>query len=164
MTLKPWDWLIFLVFGGLVFFHFLGFDGAAEGDAAEFFDGGNTLLLFILDFQDFSCMTCLDSFLQFYHMLPSHFRTSKAWGILAVKDRDGGWDRAVRIARKKLNGFVRANGIAFPVLVDRSGLFAGLAEKGSGVLLFDGTRKVLCRYDFPLTGEQLEEIFANLVE
>jgi len=176
MKLKFWDWLIFLVFGCLVFFHFRGFDAVAGAAlpredvlsffeaATEFPDDGRQLLLFILDFEDFSCITCLDSFLGLYRMLPLRFKTSNAWGILVVKEREEEGDRAVMIAEKKLKGFVRANHIDFPILVDRSRIFEGLAENGSGVLLFDGARKIFRRYDFPLTGEQFAEIFANLME
>ena len=174
------DWLIFLVFGCSVFFHFRGFDrivGAvlpqaqalSNFDAAAGFpDDDKKLLLFILDFADFSCITCLDSFLDLYRMLPSRFRTEDAWGILAVGNREGDGEEAgnrqVLIAEKKLKGFIRANRIAFPILLDRSRIFEEVAEKGSGVLLFDGAGKIFRRYDFPLTGEQFAEIFAALME
>lgn len=176
MKVKFSDWLIFLVFGGLVFFHFRGFE-AVEGTVfpqknllsivgamPEFPGEGNSLLLFILDFEDFTCLSCLDSFLALYRSLPSPFQTFQAWGVLIMKDRGDDWGRAVRIAGKKLRGFIRANRIAFPILVDRSRIFAAWEERGSGVLLFDGKRKMCQWYDFPLTGEQFEEIFARLTE
>jgi len=176
MKVKFSDWLIFLVFGGLVFFHFHGFD-ALEGTAlpqrnvlsivgamTESQDEGNTLLLFILDFEDFTCLSCLDSFLGLYRMLPSPYKNFQAWGVLILKDRGEDRGRAVRIAEKKLRGFVRANGIAFPILVDRSRIFSALEGKGSGVVLFDGKRKTCQWYDFPLTGEQFEEVFARLTQ
>ena len=81
-----------------------------------------------------------------------------------MKDRGVEGDRAVRIAEKKLKGFIRANRIPFPISVDRLGIFAAWKERGSGVLLLDGKRKSCQWYDFPLTGEQFEEIFASLTE
>lgn len=162
MKLKFWDWLIFLAFGCLVFSHFRGFDTAIDSTTVAPNDE-RQLLLFILDFRDFSCMACLDSFLGLYRILPFSFKTSKTWGILVVKNSEGEENRLFRIAEKKLKGFVQANHITFPILVDRSRIFGEWAEKGSCVLLFDGVKKILCRYDFPLTDGQFEEIFANLV-
>lgn len=174
MKLRFWDWIIFLVFGCLTFFHFRGFHTASEKvfPAAEFLShfnptsdvsyDGKPLLLFFLDFKDFSCMACLDSFLELYRLLPIDTKTSKAWGILAVEHSDGEGNRLFRIAEKKLKGFVRANHITFPILVDRFRVFEELVEDGSGVFLFDGTAKTVRRYDFPLSGEQFEEIFLNL--
>ncbi len=174
MKLKCWDWLIFLAFGCLVFSHFRGFDTTSERafNAAEvlsLFDSkavapkdDRQLLLFILDFRDFSCMACLDSFLGLYRILPFSFKTSKTWGILVVKNSEGEENRLFKIAEKKLKGFVQANHITFPILVDRARIFGEWAEKGSCVLLIDGAKKILCRYDFPLTGYQFEEIFEIL--
>lgn len=175
MTLKFWDWIILLLFGCLVFFHFRGFDvasGRASPDADVLSvvksmtvapNDERQLLLFILDFQDFSCMACLDSFLMLYRQLPARFRTSNAWGILVVKKSEEEENKQFWIAEKKLRGFIRANQITIPFLVDRSRIFCEWTEKGSCVLLFDGAKRILCRYEFPLTGEQFEEIFANLV-
>ena len=174
MKLKFWDWLIFLAFGCLVFFHFQGFDTASErafpaAEVLSFFDSTTVapnderqLLLFILDFRDFSCMACLDSFLDLYRILPFSFKTSKTWGILVVKNSEGEENRLFRIAEKKLKGFVQANHITFPILVDRGRVFGKWAEIGSCVLLFDRVGKMFHRYDFPLTGYQFEEIFEIL--
>ena len=160
--LKSWDWVIFLLFGCLVFFHFRGFDFLEPRIVAP--NDERQSLLFFLDFEDFSCMMCLDSFLGLYQKLPFRFKTSNSWGILVVKKSEGEENRLVRIAKKKLEGFVQANHITFPILVDRSQVFGELAERGSGVVLFDENRKAVFRYDFPLTNEQFEDIFANLME
>ena len=164
MTLKFCDWIIVLLFGCLVFFHFRGIDLAAGRDSPDEDVFDKKLLLFILDFQDFSCMTCLDSFLGLYQQLPFRFKTSKTWGILVMKKSEKEENKQLWIAEKKLRGFIRANQITFPFLVDRHRIFSELANKESGVLLFDENQNVVFRYDFPLTGEQFEEIFVNLME
>lgn len=175
MKLKFWDWIIFLLFGCLVFFHFRGFDvvsgrASPDADVLSFFksmtvapNDERQLLLFILDFRDFSCMTCLDSFLGLYRILPFRLKKTKTWGVLVVKKSEGEENRLVKIAEKKLKGFIQANQITIPFLVDRSRIFGEWTEKGSCVLLFDGAKRILYRYEFPLTGEQFEEIFANLI-
>jgi hypothetical protein len=159
VTLKFCDWIIVLFFGCLVFFHFRGIDLAAGRDSCDEDVFDNKLLLFILDFQDFSCMTCLDSFLGLYRQLPARFKTSKTWGILVVKKSEKEENKQLWIAEKKLRGFIRANRIMSPILMDRSHFFEGLVEEGSGVLLFDGIRNSVHRYAFPLAGSQFEEIF-----
>lgn len=169
MNLKSWDWLIFFVFGYLTFFHLRGYDAVSVTKASAPEDN-RKLLLFILDFRDFSCMTCLDSFLALYRILPFRFKTSDTWGILVLDSAEAEvgaearGNRLIWIAEKKLRGFIQANHITFPMLVDKSRIFCQWAEKGSCVVLFDEAKKVLKRYEFPLARGQLEEIFLHLTE
>jgi len=162
VTLKSGDWIILLLFGCLVFLYFRGIDLAAGRDSPleDVFE--KKLLLFILDFQDFSCMTCLDSFLGLYRQLPLRIKTSNAWGILVINAPEKEENKRVWIAEKKLRGFIQANQIVSPILVDRLDFLGGLAEEGSGVLLFDGSRNSVHRFNFPLAGYQFEEIFEIL--
>ena len=162
MTLKFCDWIIVLLFGLLAFFYFRGVDLAAGRDFPDEAVFDKKLLLFILDFQDFSCMTCLDSFLGLYQQLPVRFKTSKTWGILVVKNSGKEENKQHWIAEKKLRGFIGANQITFPILMDRAHVFRELAEEGSGVMLFDGIENTVHRYNFPLTGYQFQEIFEIL--
>ncbi|GAG37071.1 unnamed protein product, partial [marine sediment metagenome] len=69
-----------------------------------------------------------------------------------------------RIAEKKLRGFVAANNIKFPILIDKFHVFNGLAEEGTVVMVFDWNRKMVKRYVFPLNKGQIEEIFKFLTE
>jgi hypothetical protein len=161
VTLRFGDWIIILLFGCLVFFHFRGIDLAAGKELPKDEAFEKKLLLFIIDFRDFSCMTCLDSFLGFCRQLPFHFKTSGAWGIMVVKESE---EKSAQswIAEKKLRGFMRANRITFPIFVDKGHIFKGLAEKGSCVLLLDGKGSRVHKYDFPLTGDKFEAIFRIL--
>lgn len=164
MTLRPGDWVILLLFGGLVFFYFRGVDLAPAEDSPGEGISGENMLLFVLDFRDFSCMTCLDSFLWLYQKLPFRFRTSGSWGIMVMEGPDKEEEVRLGIAEKKLRGFLQANHITFPVLLDRTRVLGGLAEKGSAVILFDRKTGRVTKYSFPLTGEQIEEIFITLQE
>jgi hypothetical protein len=122
------------------------------------------MLLFILDFRDFSCMVCLESFLELYQRLPFRVKIQNAWGILIVpqgREKDGS---VIGIAEKKLEGFVRAHQILFPVLLDRSQVFGEMAERGSGVILFDEARRMISRFDFPLESGQFREILEIFAE
>ena len=124
------------------------------------------LLLFIIDFNDFMCLSCLDSFLDFYYCLPSDFQKHLSWGILVfnISEKEGNNNISARIAEKKLRGFVTANNIKFPILIDKFHVFNGLAEEGTVVMVFDWSRKMVKRYVFPLNKGQIEEIFKFLTE
>lgn len=127
-------------------------------------DDERKLLLFILDFQDFFCPVCLESFLELFRRLPLRLKIQNSWGVLVVPaGREEDIDRT-RIAEKKLKGFVRANQIISPFLVDRLQVFREMAGEGSCVVLFDGARRIIHMYGFPLRSEQFEEIFKVLIE
>ncbi len=175
------DWLIILVFGLASFLHFRGFGiGPAEerreagSEAVEMRYVSSSmgleqvdrrrLLLFILDFRDFSCMVCLESFLELYRRLPLQVKTQDCWGILIVPQDLEREDVAMGIAEKKLEGFIRAHQILFPVLMDRHKVFGAMAERGSGIILLDAERQAIIRFDFPLMRAELEEILKIFAE
>lgn len=173
------DWLIIVIFGLAAFFHFRGIGPAEEnvtagvlGEEAHLISSLTTIelerqgrmLLFILDFQDFSCLVCLESFLELYRRLPLRVKIRDAWGILLIPPGQEKDEAAVGIAEKKLRGFVRAHQILFPVLVDRYQVFAEIAERGSGVVLFDEARQRVSRFDFPLESGQFQEILEIFAE
>lgn len=165
MILKFWDWVLILLFGLLTFVHFRGSGSVMERTVYSAISiEKRKMLLFVIDFRDFSCSPCLDSFLGLYHNLSLPFRTIQAWGVLTVSLEGGEEKRDIQIAEKKLRGFVRANRIAFPIVVDKDQVFSGFADTGSCLLLLDDNQKVVLRYDFPLTGGQYEEIFLKLME
>jgi hypothetical protein len=173
------DCLVILVFGLAAFFHFRGF-GPAEANVqagaltveerpfsplktVESEEPGR-MLLFILDFRDFSCMLCLESFLELYQRLPLRVKLRNVWGVMIVPAGQEKDESVIRIAEKKLQGFIRAHRILFPVLVDRHQVFGGMAERGSGIVLFDEAKLILSRFDFPLESRQFQEILEIFVE
>jgi hypothetical protein len=162
VTLKFFDWLFLLIFGCFVFLYFRGIDAAAGRNPLDADVIERKLLLFVLDFQDFSCMTCLDSFLALCRQLPLRTKTQNTWGILVLKNTENDGNSRVQIAEKKLRGFIQANRIDFPILTDKDHCFERLTQEGSAILLFDGSSKSIRRYHFPLGGYQFEEIFEIL--
>lgn len=116
--------------------------------------------LFIIDFDSFMCLSCLDSFLEFYHQLPSSLEEGRIWGILVFDEpaRIAEQDHHFRIVEKKLRGFIKANQIKFPVLIDRFKAFKDLGEEGTAVVVFDGEKKTIKKYVFPLRQKQKKEI------
>jgi hypothetical protein len=124
------------------------------------------LLLLIIDFDDFMCMNCLESFLVFCRSIPDSILEERAWGILIIGSTTGQTDgiHSVKIARKKLKGFVEANGIPFPILIDQHQIFEQFKKKGTAVLAFDERKGSVREYRFPLNEEQISEIHSFVSE
>lgn len=70
----------------------------------------------------------------------------------------------MKIIEKKLRGFIQANEIKFPVLIDRFKIFKDLGEEGTAVIIFDGERKTIKKYVFPLRHGQKQEIMNNIID
>lgn len=117
-------------------------------------------LLIVIDFDDFMCMTCLDSFLNFCRSFPEAALEKHAWGILILKDgidENGSLDN-VEIAEKKLRGFINANHIKFPFLIDENRLFSSFKSGGSSVVVFDTENRRISHYSFPIDRKEVLNI------
>lgn len=127
----------------------------------------SAFLIFIIDFNDFMCMSCLDSFLGFYQTLPPHFQKERTIGILAVdhEDQKENRSRSQKIVERKLSGFIQGNRIAFPIFIDSAGRFTFLSGKGTAVVVFtEGGEDSIRTYTFPLSAQDREEIFKTLLQ
>lgn len=121
-------------------------------------------LLLIIDFGDFMCFSCLESFLQFCYSLPHQFQDQYVWGVVIFKGNIGSEseDIAIKIVEKKIRGFRKANRVRFPILVDSSRIFSSLAGKGTTVVILKGEAQEIKRYIFPLSREQIAEIHKTI--
>jgi len=122
------------------------------------------LLLIVIDFDDFMCMTCLDSFIRFCRAFPQAYLDGCAWGILILKEETegSGTGRNAVIAEKKMRGFAKANHLTFPFLIDETGSFNSFVSKGSSVFLFDEESRRISRYGFPLDGKDMLQVQRSL--
>jgi len=117
-------------------------------------------LLLIIDFGDFMCFSCLESFLHFCYSLPHQFQDQYVWGVVIFEGNIGSEseDIAIKIVEKKIRGFRMANRVRFPILVDSSRIFSSLVGKGTTVVILKGEAQEVKRYIFPLSHEQIAEI------
>jgi hypothetical protein len=127
--------------------------------AGEF---GASRLVFVIDFDDFMCFSCLESFVGFCHSLPERFRREKCLGILAVPPARKNRPVLLQIMRKKLRGFRQANAIDFPVVVDEPAFFSSPERDGSCVLVFQPGELELEMYTFPLSSSARDMILNNI--
>lgn len=125
-----------------------------------------SFLIYIIDFNDFMCMSCLNSFLEFYHILPPPFQSDRSIGILVDDHHYHQKNRStsLKIIKKKLSGFIKANRIGFPIYIDSSESFKSLTAKGTKVIVFSGSLDSSKTYTFPLSSQKREEIFKTLFQ
>jgi len=119
----------------------------------------NKIILFIIDFKSFMCPACLDSFLEFYYITSPWLGENAVWGILVIDNKSSTKDEetTIKIAAKKAKGFLTANKLQFPLIVDRFHVFGQWAEKGTAVILYDASHKIIKKYIFPLAPSQLKK-------
>ena len=112
-------------------------------------------MLIFIDFRDFMCPACLDSLLEICRSFPKSFLQKQTTGIVLLNETQNPSSRHLRITRKKINGFIHANRIEFPILLDR-----GKSRKISGtqIWVLCPTSKELIRYELPLSTADLNSL------
>lgn len=121
---------------------------------------GAIRMVFVIDFDDFMCFSCLESFLQFCQSLPADFRARRCIGILTVPAGREHAPALIQIMRKKLRGFIKGNDIDFPVVVDQQSCFSELRQQASCVMVIQADKLSLNVHSFPLSAQTAAEIRA----
>ncbi len=129
-------------------------------DNNERTSANRVLLLLVLDFSDFNCPLCLDSLLNFCRMLPPNYSGVSVWGIVVNnKDQDKNQNSlSIQIMEKRIRGFIEANDIGFPLVLDRHGMFNRLSHQGSTLMVLDFKKQIVSSYDFPLESQEIQHI------
>lgn len=109
-----------------------------------------------------TCPLCAQSLTEFIGMVNALKFEYSVLGILVFNQRESEPDseKRMKIAEKRLRGFVIGNDIQFPFFLDRGGVFDSLNPDATAVLIvLDGEESVVKKYAFPLTRAQMEELF-----
>ena len=123
--------------------------------------------LLIIDFGFLNCPLCVQSLMEFIQAVNAYDLEDSVLGVLAFHENSSepDTDRRVRIAEKRLKGFIIGHDIRFPVFMDRQGIFRLINPEASATLLvFDRQQKTLKKYAFPLTRAQLDELLGMYVD
>ncbi len=123
--------------------------------------------LLIIDFGFLNCPLCIQSLTEFIQMVNACNLEDSILGVLVLDGEKLGpdSDRRIRIAEKRLTGFIIGYDIRFPVVLDRQGIFRLINPEASATLLvFNGLQKTLKKYTFPLTRAQLDELLGSYVD
>lgn len=125
----------------------------ANGDNS--FSQQGKLILVPIDYSNFFCSLCLDSFLSFSKELSvKSWQGSIIWIIVFSQEEN---PEKIKILEKKLRGLFKTHNINFPILVDRSGVFNKLEEERK-IILIDTSNKIIKGYKFPLSPKEKREI------
>jgi hypothetical protein len=118
-----------------------------------------------MDFSLLMCPACLQSFLDFYHQVQGLMEKGSARGILVLDELPHEEkELSLSIARKKLRGFLRANNITFPFVVDPLSVFRDFCRDGPALILFDGRTEMVRKYSFPLKPSQKRAVIDALTQ
>ena len=124
------------------------------------------LVLFLIDFSDFMCPVCLDSLLSVCEALPIHLHQENVRGIVlfSKKNSELHAENSTQILLKKIRGFQKANQIRFPLVLDKDGIFASAAGRGSCLILFDAAASALFRFSIPLSQKEFSQLLRLLTK
>jgi hypothetical protein len=139
-----------------------GPDDAARPSASS---RNRTICWVLFDFDSLFCSPCLAPLLEFCRSLPAPIQEEKVRGILVYgarpdRDQDG---RYAQIIQKKLRGFVKANSLQFPIVLDGLHVFNSLVKSSVRALLFDDDQQTIKAYGFPLKPGERGEIMQLLL-
>jgi hypothetical protein len=122
---------------------------------------GEKRFLLVIDFGFLNCSLCVQSLTEFIQVVNACNLEDSVLGVLVLHkySSEPDSDKRVRIAEKRLKGFIIGHDIRFPVILDRQGIFRLINPEASATLLvFDTQQQVIKKYTFPLTRAQLDEI------
>jgi hypothetical protein len=118
--------------------------------------------LLVIDSGFISCSLCLQSFTKFIEVINANGFEKSVLGVLIIDTEEDelNSERDIQIIEKQLRGFISGNNIKFPIILDRDGVFndLNLDSTDTALILFDIQKKIVKKYKFPLTKEQLNEI------
>ena len=118
--------------------------------------------ILIVNLSVLNCPFCVQSLTEFIGTINAFKLESAVLGVLVFSQRENGLrpETQVKIAEKRLRGFILGNEIQFPFFLDRRGVFDSMNPDGTAALiLFDRNESVVKRYTFPLTSAQIKEVY-----
>jgi len=122
------------------------------------------LMLFVIHMNSLMCFPCINPFLDFYNRIPSPLRENRVWVVVVYEDlkKKEGNNRHQKIIQKQFRGFLQANNIECPIVLDSHHNFKELSRGGTALLVFDKKKKSVKKYVFPLKKKQMQEILNSL--
>jgi hypothetical protein len=104
------------------------------------------------------CPACLDSLLNLCRTLPRHLLQTRVMGIVRLDDPHTLSPRRIKIAQKKIKGFVHANRIIFPVLLDKNSSPQPSGDAKTQIWVLSDASKELVRFEFPLSAADINSL------
>lgn len=120
------------------------------------------LLMIFLELDDLLCFLCAESLLSLCQTLPAHVQRERTWMVVLVGAEKLN-EYKKKLISKKIEGFIRGNGLCLPVCIDFSYLCNPMRQGGSYILLLNEENHTFDRYDFPLNSEKHSKILEAIL-
>ncbi len=150
--------MIIIVSIGLLFIY----GGSIHENTRSVFSERRYIL--IVDLNVLNCPLCVQSLTEFISVVNAFKLENDILGVLVFsrRENDSNSETQMKIAEKKLRGFIIGNDVQFPFFLDRSGVFNVLNPDATALLiLFDREESEIKKYTFPLTSAQIQEIYRD---
>ena len=118
--------------------------------------------LILLHSSDFSCQFCLESFLQLCDSIKRLQDKMITIVILTGDFKESQDINTIQILKKQLKGFVKANHIPFPVLLDQSSILNNFSNGRSALIFVDTRYRLIKKWFLPIQHDEMEELFLIL--
>jgi len=121
------------------------------------------LLMIVLESDDLLCHLCTESLLKLCSALPLHIQREASWVVVKVDDVNLTQYKK-KIIFKKIDGFIKGNGLFLPVSIDFSPRDAHFQPGGSFLLLLNEKNRTFQMYGFPLNSERLSIVLEAILQ
>lgn len=140
----------------------LVYEGGTYEESQSFLSANRFIL--IVDLGALNCPLCVQSLTEFIGTANAFKLEKDVLGVLVLgrEENDSISETKIKIAEKKLRGFIKGNNVQFPFFLDRIGVFNLLKPDATAVLiLFDSEESEIRKYTFPLTSAQIQEMIRD---
>lgn len=113
-------------------------------------------ILIPIKYSDFFCPMCLNFILEINNLVISkNLDESLIIGVVIFdEEKDKNF---IKVVEKQIKGFANSNGIRFPVIVDKNGVFKVLDPQTRAIVI-DFSKKTIESFKFPSSLEKIKRI------
>jgi hypothetical protein len=122
------------------------------------------MMFLLIGDESFLCPSCLNHFLKFCEELKLYCQYDPSLCVFGVVDLNSANEERndPKILMKQLKGFIKANDITFPVMIDSLNVFYQLKKKNFHLLFLDFSKNIEKMWPFPKSSTEQQEIFRYL--
>ena len=112
-------------------------------------------LIFLLNYADFSCPPCFDSFISLAESLQDHMLPENRYRAVGIMREDEVMKRA---SPKRFIHWKEANNLTLPIVIAADSMFLKMHSGKSAVLLLNSKSQILFFQSFPLSYDQVKVV------
>jgi hypothetical protein len=126
-------------------------------------DSSEKVFFLILNSNSIDCPSCIRPLEKFIDFFRANFFGASIFGAVVNLNQNSELspEKHMRIIEKQLEGFKKALGIDFPLILDKYGVFKGFDQDENLLIFLDHKKKIVKKYKLPLNQDQRNEILSN---